>query len=110
MTSSTKNKPDLFGPLGYLEDPDLWTRELALGIAADEGIGEMTEPHWQLVDQLREHYLTAGNLPVQHTLCHQLDLAPRCIIDLFGGLIPAWKIAGLPDPGEEARAYMANME
>jgi hypothetical protein len=24
--------------------------------------------------------------------------------------IEAWKVAGQPDPGEEARAYMLNME
>lgn len=38
------------------------------------------------------------------------DPAEHCVKQLFGGPLEAWRIAGLPDPGEEARAYMANME
>jgi len=29
-----------------------------------------------------------------------------CLEQLFHGTREAWRIAGLPDPGEEARAYM----
>jgi tRNA 2-thiouridine synthesizing protein E len=25
---------------------------------------------------------------------------------LFGGCLSLWRVAGLPDPGEEARAYL----
>lgn len=114
MTANTSTDPitapDLFDDWGYLDDPEIWTRDLALRLAAQLGIGELSEDHWRIVDHLREHYLAAGTLPVQKTICHELDLAPTCVVDLFGGPVEAWKIAGLPNPGEEARAYMANME
>ncbi|WP_200249963.1 TusE/DsrC/DsvC family sulfur relay protein [Thiococcus pfennigii] len=109
---ATRSRSDVtpFDEWGFLEDPDLWNRDLALGIAAELDLPELTEDHWRIVDGLREHYLTTGNLPAQQTLCHELDLAPNCIMELFGGPIEAWKVAGLPDPGVEARTYMANME
>jgi len=32
------------------------------------------------------------------------------ILALFGGPIEVWRLAGLPNPGEEARTYMENQE
>jgi tRNA 2-thiouridine synthesizing protein E len=47
---------------------------------------------------------------VQRQVCRELDLVSDCVCALFGGPLEAWKVAGLPDPGEEARVYMENME
>jgi tRNA 2-thiouridine synthesizing protein E len=101
------------GPLdtkGFLTDPALWDAHLASRMAQRFGIGELDRTHWQIIERLRSGWLTAGDLPVQRHICRELDLAAGCIDRLFGGLIEAWKIAGLPDPGEEARVYMENME
>ncbi|AGA90337.1 dissimilatory sulfite reductase (desulfoviridin), gamma subunit [Thioflavicoccus mobilis 8321] len=110
MADKSSSDQPVFDEWGFLEDPDLWNRDLALGIAAELDLPELTEDHWRIIDGLRDHYLTTGNLPAQQILCHELDLIPTCVTDLFGGPIEAWKVAGLPDPGEEARTYMANME
>lgn len=110
MTEFPSLPAPTFDERGFLEDPDWWNRDLALGIAAGLGIGELTESHWRVVDQLRSHYLTNGSLPVERTLCRELDLASTCVTALFGGLMKAWMVAGLPNPGEEARIYMENME
>jgi tRNA 2-thiouridine synthesizing protein E len=99
-----------FDERGFLANPALWTRDLALGIAAELKLGELSEDHWRVVDQLRAHYLATGRLPVQQTLCRELGLDCECISELFGGPLPAWQIAGLPDPGEEARADLENRE
>lgn len=37
-------------------------------------------------------------------------MASDCIVALFGGPIELWRLAGLPDPGKEARTYMENQE
>ena len=106
-------KPDaneMMGPEGFLSDPDLWDRDLAERIAADFGIQELKVPHWKVIDYLREHYLDYGSLPWETHVCRSLDLHPDCIHSLFGGSVEAWKVAGLPDPGEEARTYMLNQE
>jgi tRNA 2-thiouridine synthesizing protein E len=99
---------DLLDEYGFLREPELWTRDLALGLAAEIDLGELSEAHWRVIDQVRADYLKSGMLPVQPTLCHELELEPDCILALFGGPIEVWRLAGLPNPGEEARTYMEN--
>lgn len=108
MTGDITTEPILFDEHGFLEEPDQWTRDIALGIAAELSIDELSADHWLIIDHLRQHYYATGNLPVQRTLCRELDLDPDCVVALFGGPLEAWKVAGLPDPGIEARTYMEN--
>ncbi len=35
-------------------NPDLWNDDVACGIADEEGIDEMTEDHWKVVNFIRE--------------------------------------------------------
>lgn len=101
---------DLFDSYGFLRDAGLWDRDVALYIAAELGLNELRESHWAVMDYLREHYLAHGTIPWEGNLCRELDLAEHCVHRLFGGPLEAWKVAGLPDPGEEARVYMENLE
>jgi tRNA 2-thiouridine synthesizing protein E len=101
---------DLLDEYGFLKDPDLWNRDLALGLAAEMHLGELSEAHWRVIDHVRTHYLDSGMLPVQTTLCREVELDSDCIVALFGGPIEVWRLAGLPNPGEEARTYMENQE
>ncbi len=102
--------PDLFDDEGFLADPDLWNRDLALHIADELGLCPLEASHWAVIDYLREHYLSNGTLPWEGNVCRELHLVEDCVHRLFRGPIEAWKVAGLPDPGEEARAYMHNLE
>lgn len=102
--------PDIFDDNGFLADPDLWDRDLALRIADQLGVRELGESHWAVIDYLREHYLANATLPWEGNVCRELDLVEDCVHRLFSGPIEAWKVAGLPDPGEEARTYMLNLE
>jgi tRNA 2-thiouridine synthesizing protein E len=46
-------------------------------------------------------------LPVERTVCREIGMDPHCIETLFDkDLKCAWRIAGLPNPGEEAKVYM----
>jgi TusE/DsrC/DsvC family sulfur relay protein len=95
---------------GFLAEAKAWNRDMAEEIAAALGIAPLEPDHFAVIDYLREHYLTNGTLPWTSHLCHKLALDKRCVHRLFGGPIEAWKVAGLPDPGEEARTYMENEE
>jgi tRNA 2-thiouridine synthesizing protein E len=101
---------DFFDDNGFLVKPELWDRDLALRIAGHLEIADLEESHWSVIDYLREHYAANATLPWEGNVCRDLDLVDDCIHRLFGGPIEAWKIAGLPDPGEEARTYMLNLE
>lgn len=101
---------DLFDSYGFLKDPASWHAELAEKIALRLGIGELHQSHWAVIGYLREHYLVNATLPWEGNVCRELDLVANCVHRLFGGPVEAWKVAGLPDPGEEARTYMENLE
>jgi tRNA 2-thiouridine synthesizing protein E len=109
MTYSSTVK-DIIDDQGFVTDPDLWDRDLALAMAAQLGIDELSEIHWQVIDEIRAHYLEHGSLPWMGHVCRSLDLEDNCFYRLFHGPLEAWKIAGLPDPGSEARIYMENEE
>jgi TusE/DsrC/DsvC family sulfur relay protein len=108
--NTSREVTDLFNANGFLTDPDFWDRDLALRIAAELDLNDLEESHWAVIDYLRAHYLENATVPWEGNLCRDLDLVENCVHRLFGGPLEAWKVAGLPDPGEEARTYMANME
>jgi tRNA 2-thiouridine synthesizing protein E len=101
---------ELFDEAGFLLDPVCWDRELAGVIARDLGIERLSDAHWRIIDCVREHYQKNRTLPVIHLVCREQGLQRGCVTDLFGhDLTRMWRIAGLPNPGEEARAYMHDM-
>ncbi|MDM8561463.1 TusE/DsrC/DsvC family sulfur relay protein [Candidatus Parabeggiatoa sp. HSG14] len=49
---------------GYLLNVDDWNEEVAKVIAAQEGIEELTQRHWDVINYLRDEYLNnAGKQP-----------------------------------------------
>lgn len=102
--------PELLDAEGFLREGTRWDRNLAARLAASLGVTGMTQAHWAVVCCLRGHYLRQGTLPWEAHVCRELGLEKGCIHHLFGGPLTAWRIAGLPNPGEEARAYLLNQE
>jgi tRNA 2-thiouridine synthesizing protein E len=102
--------PVSFDQDGFLTDADRWDRELAREIAGGLGITGLTQAHWSILCYLRVHYLTQGELPWEAHVCRDLGLDRDCLRRLFGGPLSAWKVAGLPNPGEEARTYLTSHE
>lgn len=45
---------------GFLANPEDWNEDIAREIAAAEGIAELTDRHWDLINYLREEYLDNG--------------------------------------------------
>lgn len=90
---------------GFLLDPMSWNEGLARRIASEDGVGELSDDHWAIIHYLRTNYC-AGGLPAVSHVCHINHFEHHCLPDLFRSVKAAWRIAGLPNPGEEARAYM----
>ena len=91
---------------GFLIDPQAWSEQIAEWIAQTDGIGPLNERHWRIIRHLREHYQRFGSLPVARLICCANQLERDSIRTLFNGCREAWRISGLPNPGEEAKAYM----
>lgn len=94
---------------GFALDTDTWTRESARMIAEMDGIGDLTDQHWVVINFLRERFFAVGGVPAMRTVCKACGLQQDEIQALFGSCCAVWRLAGLPNPGEEARAYMACM-
>jgi len=105
-TTMKGTTPMEFDQDGFLIDPAKWNRAVAQQIAGEDGIGELTEEHWALIQQLRDHYFAHGALVSERHACKTNDLDAGCMPELFGSMREAWRIAGLPHPGEEAKNYM----
>lgn len=94
---------------GLLKDQQNWNREVALVIAHDLGIDVLTADHWKVIDAMRLHFNRFGVAPAIHNICHTNHKTETWVHELFGSCFNAWRAAGLPDPGEEAKAYLSDM-
>ena len=103
---SPPNVTPLFDEDGYLLIQDFWNERLAVQIAEEEGVGPLTEEHWRVLHHVREKFLRLGGHPGMRRVCKETALSRREIYNLFGGCLAIWRVAGLPNPGEEARAYL----
>ena len=39
---------------GFIQEPDLWDKNVAMDLAKTEGVAEMGEDHWKLVNYIRD--------------------------------------------------------
>jgi tRNA 2-thiouridine synthesizing protein E len=85
---------------GYMQDPDQWDRALALALAEDVGIDELTDRHWLVIEYMRERYLETGTAPTIRSLGKQSGVPIKELYRLFpkGPAKLAARIAGIPKP------------
>lgn len=105
-TSSAPPGTAIFDPDGFLLDPAMWSESLADRIAQNDGLGSLSELQVSLLHTLREEFSKHGSVTALSHICHLAGQSPDCIQNLFPSPREAWRIAGLPNPGEEAKAYM----
>lgn len=90
---------------GYLLDTNEWDHAFTKRRALEAGV-ELTEKHWLLIELIRDKYLRLGSLPPMRSVCKSVGLDKNELKAQFGSCLNLWKMAGLPNPGEEAKAYM----
>jgi tRNA 2-thiouridine synthesizing protein E len=91
---------------GFFTEPELWDHHVAERIALAEGIYTLTPKHWEVITHVRYKYFLNGSLPVMRLVCRAAGLDRHKAHKLFGSCRSLWRVAGLPNPGEEAKAYM----
>jgi len=87
-------------PEGFLVHPEQWTPEIAEELAHESGIPELTPRHMQVVEFMRERYLTTGTAPSIRTLGKESGVPIKELYQLFpkGPAKLAAKIGGIPKP------------
>ncbi len=85
---------------GFLSKPEEWNKEVAALFAKYDGIEEMNEKHWAVVNIIRQNFEEKGNAPMIRTICKETGLRLREIYELFplGPARGACRVAGLPKP------------
>ena len=86
---------------GFIADPEVWNEEIARFMAADaEGITELTDEHWKIINYLHKYYTDFGVAPMVRKLCKDNGMTIDRIYELFpsGPAKGACKVAGLPKP------------
>lgn len=91
---------------GYLVDLNDWDQEVAQHLATEDGIGELTEQHWDLLHYLRDEYINNnGNQPMERAILKAMaekwdnkKLSSKDLYNLFprAPSKQGLKIAGLP--------------
>ncbi|MCK5719682.1 MAG: TusE/DsrC/DsvC family sulfur relay protein [Thiomargarita sp.] len=92
---------------GYLADLDDWSEDLGKLIAKNEGIDDLTQRHWDVINYLRDEYINnAGNQPNMRNMTKTMQkiwdekkIDTKVIYQLFpmGPSKQAAKIGGLPE-------------
>jgi TusE/DsrC/DsvC family sulfur relay protein len=85
---------------GFFADPAQWREDMAPLIARQEGIGELTERHWQVIKFMRHEYEEKGTGPTVRVLGKASGVSVKELYQLFpkGPAKVAAKIAGIPKP------------
>lgn len=85
---------------GFLQEPALWTEDVAKDFAKSESIDALTEGHWKVINYIRNYYLQFGIAPMVRKVCKETGYKLSDIYQLFpsGPAKGACKLAGLPKP------------
>jgi tRNA 2-thiouridine synthesizing protein E len=90
---------------GFLIEPEEWTEAVARVLAAREGIAELTEEQLDILRFMRTYYGRHHFFPIVRFVCRSVGQPGACITDRFSDPVTAWKIAGLPNPGEQVNRF-----
>jgi TusE/DsrC/DsvC family sulfur relay protein len=68
---------------GFLTDPNQWSKELAVQIAKDEGIDDLTEAHWQVIDFCRQSATDNGAAPTLRQITSGTGIGTKELFKLY---------------------------
>jgi len=88
---------DADGNLVNLTD---WNENIAAELAKEEGINELTDKHWQVINYMRKVFSESGDAPSIRKLTKESGVDTKELYALFpkGPAKKAARIAGLPKP------------
>lgn len=85
---------------GFLQEPGRWNESVAKALAAMEGVTELSDEHWKVLNYLRSYYLENDICPMVRKLRRETGMSLSRIYELFpnGPANSACKWAGIPKP------------
>lgn len=85
---------------GFFENPDQWTEGMAVAMAQEDGIDELTDKHWTVIHFMRSEYADKGTGPTVRVLGKTSGVTVKELYQLFpkGPAKMAARIVGIPKP------------
>lgn len=90
---------------GFLVNFEEWSEKIAHVLAKKEGQKTLTEDQLDILKFMREYYRKYNFFPILRYVCKNVHQPKGCINEKFIDPVQAWKIAGLPNPGEEVMMF-----
>lgn len=86
-------------PEGFFTDPSVWTRDMAVEMAAADDI-TLTDKHWQVIDFMRAEFAAKGTGATVRVLGKNSGVSVKELYQLFpkGPAKLAARYAGIPKP------------
>jgi len=85
---------------GFFINPEQWTAAMAPELAQREGIAELTDRHWTVIEFMRREFFEKGSGPTVRVLGKTSGVSVKELYELFpkGPAKVAARIAGIPKP------------
>jgi len=85
---------------GFIDSFENWNRDWVDYVKSTEGIEELTDEHWKVIEVLQDYYKKNGIAPMVRILSKVTGYKLKYIYELFpsGPGKGACKMAGLPKP------------
>ncbi len=85
---------------GFLVNPDDWSEDMAPALAESEGIYELTDQHWKVINFMRNDFKENGQIPTIRRMKNAGGIPTKELYELFpkGPAKKAAKTAGLGKP------------
>jgi len=85
---------------GFIDSFESWNTDWVDYVKSTEGIDELTDEHWKVINVLQEYYKKNGIAPMVRILSKVTGYKLKYIYELFpsGPGKGACKMAGLPKP------------
>ena len=85
---------------GFMTNPAEWTKEIAVDVAKEEGIAELTLNHWKIIDFCRQHAVGGGKAPTLRQITTGTGVSTKDLFAWFpkGPAKKVAKISGLGKP------------
>jgi dissimilatory sulfite reductase related protein len=85
---------------GYMTNPAEWSKEIAIELAREEGMVELSPAHWKIIDFVRQKAAESRASPTLRTITSNAGVTTKELFTLFpkGPAKKVARIAGLGKP------------
>jgi len=85
---------------GFMTNPNEWSKDIAVELAKEEGIAELSDAHWKVIEFCRQSAGASGKAPTLRTITSGTGISTKEMFTLFpkGPAKKVARISGLGKP------------